>query len=147
MLAASRIRLPLPQSTPGRVRDPDRIRIGIGSLIFLDVSRSKTDEATLLPGLPDASSAHTLPTRRSSALYLSWLAEDYVQLGEIDHAADIAMRMAALAARTNSARTDARLRYIARRLDPYNAIAGVADFLDVYRTSATVQQAPHSDED
>lgn len=50
-----------------RVRDPDRIRIGIGSRIFLDVSRTKTDEATPLPGLPDASSAHTLPTRRSSA--------------------------------------------------------------------------------
>jgi hypothetical protein len=37
----------------------------------------------------------------SSSLYLSWLAEDYVQLDDIEHAADIAVRMAALAVRTN----------------------------------------------
>jgi hypothetical protein len=35
-------------------------------------------------------------------------------LGEIEHAADIATRMAAPAARTNSARTDTRLRFIAQ---------------------------------
>jgi hypothetical protein len=29
-------------------------------------------------------------------LYLSWLAEDFVQLGDIDQAADIATSMAAL---------------------------------------------------
>lgn len=48
---------------------------------------------------------------RENSLYLSWLAEDYEQLGEIEHAASIATQMAALAAGTNSARTDTRLRY------------------------------------
>jgi hypothetical protein len=73
---------------------------------------------------------------RENSLYLSWLAEDYVQLGEIDHAADMATRMAILAGRTNSARTDTRLRFLAGRLDPYRANAGVADFFDAYRAAA-----------
>jgi hypothetical protein len=71
---------------------------------------------------------------RENSLYLSWLAEDYVQLGEIDHAADIATRMAALAARTNSARTDSRLRYMAQLLGPYMGTASVADFYDAYQS-------------
>jgi hypothetical protein len=36
--------------------------------------------------------------------------EDYVQLGEVEHAAEMAARMAILAGRTNSARADTRLR-------------------------------------
>jgi outer membrane protein assembly factor BamD (BamD/ComL family) len=47
---------------------------------------------------------------RENSLYLSWLAEDYVQLGDVDQAAEIASRMAALTAGTNSARTDTRVR-------------------------------------
>lgn len=66
----------------------------------------------------------------------SWLAEDYVQLGEIDHSAEIAARMAALAARTNSARTDTRLRYLATQLAPHKDTASVADFFDAYQTTA-----------
>jgi hypothetical protein len=76
---------------------------------------------------------------RENSLYLSWLAEDYVQLGEIDRAADMATRMAILAGRTDSARTDTRLRFLAERLAPYQANAGVTDFFDAYR-AATV---PH----
>jgi hypothetical protein len=75
---------------------------------------------------------------RENSLYLSWLAEDYVQLGEIEHAADIATRMAALAARTNSARTDSRLRHIAKLLGPYKGTASVADFYDAYRSTPDV---------
>lgn len=73
---------------------------------------------------------------RENSLYLSWLAEDYVQLGEIDHAAEIAARMAALAARTNSARTDTRLRYLADQLAQYRDTASVAEFFDAYQTAA-----------
>ena len=78
---------------------------------------------------------------RENSLYLSWLAEDYVQLGEIEHAAGIAMQMAALAARTNSARTDARLRYLAKQLGPYRGVASVAEFFDEYQ-SVTVREIP-----
>jgi len=79
---------------------------------------------------------------RENSLYLSWLAEDYVQLGEIDHAADIATRMAALAARTSSARTDTRLRYIARQLSPYRGSPAVADFFDAYQSAPEDTPSP-----
>jgi hypothetical protein len=73
---------------------------------------------------------------RENSLYLSWLAEDYVQLGEIEHAAGIATQMAALAAHTSSARTDARLRYIAGHLAPHRGTPSVADFFDAYQSAA-----------
>jgi hypothetical protein len=72
---------------------------------------------------------------RENSLYLSWLAEDYVQLGDVDQAAEIASRMTALAARTSSARTDARLEHVARRLAPYRDTASVADFFEEYQTA------------
>jgi hypothetical protein len=69
---------------------------------------------------------------RENLLYLSWLAEDYVQLGEVEHAADMATRIAILAGRTNSARADTRLRFLAGRLEPYRSSAIVADFFDAH---------------
>lgn len=78
---------------------------------------------------------------RENSLYLSWLAEDYIQLGEIEHAAGIALQMAALAARTDSARTDTRLRYLAKQLGPYQGVASVAEFFDEYQ-SLTVREIP-----
>ena len=79
---------------------------------------------------------------RENSLYLSWLAEDYAQLGEIEHAAGIATQMAALAAGTNSARTDTRLRYIASQLGPYRGTASVAEFFDAYQSAASDAPAP-----
>jgi hypothetical protein len=63
------------------------------------------------------------------------LAEDHVQLGEVEHAADLATRMAILAGRTNSARADTRLRFLAGRLEPYRANGRVSDFFDAYRAA------------
>ena len=72
---------------------------------------------------------------RENALYLSWLAEDYIQLqGEIDHTASIAKEVLTLAGRTNSARTDDRLQHLARLLKPYADVQ--ADFLSLYREIA-----------
>jgi tetratricopeptide (TPR) repeat protein len=75
---------------------------------------------------------------RENSLYLSWLAEDYVQLGEIEHAAGIATQMAALAARTNSARTDTRLRHIAGQLHRYRGTASVTEFFDAYQSAPEI---------
>lgn len=91
-----------------------------------------------VPLLTDAIARYNHALVRENTLYLSWLAEDYVQLGEIDQAADIATRMAALAARTNSARTDTRLRHIARQLGPYRGTASVADFFDACQSAPDV---------
>lgn len=83
--------------------------------------------------LSDAIGRYDQTLIRENSLYLSWLAEDYVQLDEVEHAADMATRMAVLAGRTNSARTDTRLRFIAGRLEPYKGNARVADFFEAYR--------------
>lgn len=89
------------------------------------------------PLLTGAISRYDQSLVRENSLYLSWLAEDYVQMGEIEHAADIATQMAALSARTNSARTDTRLRYIASQLEPYREAARVTEFFDAYQSAAT----------
>lgn len=96
----------------------------------------KPDRAVSL--LTDAISRYNPAFIRENSLYLSWLAEDYVQLREVEHAAGIATQMAALAARTNSARTDTRLRYIAKQIGPYRATQAVADFFDAYQSAAEV---------
>ena len=72
---------------------------------------------------------------RENSLYLSWLAEDYILLGDIDHAAEIATRVLNLAIRTNSVRTDDRLRHLAKLLRRYNSVQSAAEFLDLYRGS------------
>ena len=84
------------------------------------------------PLLMNAIARYNQTLIRENSLYLSWLAEDYVQLGEIERAADIAGRMAELTTRTESARTDNRLRYIAKLLGPYRGVASVSDFYEAY---------------
>lgn len=86
--------------------------------------------------LDDAMAKYNHALVRESSLYLSWLAEDYIQLGEIDHAASVAKEVLALAARTNSARTDDRLQHLARLLKRYGDVQDVAEFLSLYREIA-----------
>ncbi len=82
---------------------------------------------------------------RENSLYLSWLAEDYIQLNEIAHAAGIAKRVARLANQANSARTDARLRHLADLLRPHKAVPEAADFLDLYNALAAGNATLHDD--
>ncbi len=49
--------------------------------------------------LDDAISKYNHALVRENSLYLSWLAEDHIQLGEIDHAANIAREALTLASR------------------------------------------------
>lgn len=93
--------------------------------------------------LTAAISRYSSSSVRENSLYLSWLAEGYVQLGEIEHAAGLATQMAALAARTNSARTDTRLRYIAGQLEPYRAAPSVTDFFDAWQSATGVPAPGH----
>jgi hypothetical protein len=69
---------------------------------------------------------------RENALYLSWLADDYVQLDDIDQAANLGTQVAELASRTNSARTTDRLEHVASLLVPYQASAPVREFFEAY---------------
>jgi tetratricopeptide (TPR) repeat protein len=70
---------------------------------------------------------------RENSLYLSWLAESYVQLGEIDEAAAVSRRALELGSHAGSARADNRVRHLARLLSRYKKAPSVAPFLDLYR--------------
>jgi DNA-binding transcriptional regulator YiaG len=70
---------------------------------------------------------------RENVLYLSWLAESYVQLDEIEQAAEVGTRALELAMHTGSARADDRVRRIASILERYKSIPKVGEFFDVYR--------------
>ena len=78
---------------------------------------------------------------RENSLYLSWLCEDYIQLNEIAHAAEIAKHVAQLSEQANSARTDRRLRHLVDLLRPYKAVPEVSDFLGVYSVLVTGGEA------
>jgi tetratricopeptide (TPR) repeat protein len=67
---------------------------------------------------------------RDKALYMSWLAEAYLDAGEIDAAAETAGQVLALSADVASVRPAERLRAVLRRLSRYPATASVADLLD-----------------
>ena len=88
------------------------------------------------PLLQNAIAKYNHALVRENSLYLSWLAEDYVQLGEIDHAASVAREVLTLAGRTNSARTDDRVQHLARLLKRYEDVQSVAEFLSLYREIA-----------
>ncbi|MGH3873279.1 MAG: helix-turn-helix domain-containing protein [Pseudonocardiaceae bacterium] len=67
---------------------------------------------------------------REFALYTSWLAEAYVQAGDVEHAAALAERTLELSSSTNSSRGDDRVTLLAQRLTPYRAVSTVRDFLE-----------------
>jgi hypothetical protein len=85
------------------------------------------------PLLRSATSSYDNTLIRENSLYLSWLAEDYILLNEIERAAEIATRVLELASRANSARTDERLRHLAMLLRCYKDVQSSADFLDQYK--------------
>ena len=86
------------------------------------------------PLLRGATSGYDNTLIRENSLYLSWLAEDYILLNEIDLAAEIATQVLELGSRANSARTDERLRHLARLLRGYKDVQAAAGFLDQYKT-------------
>src|SRR6266487_6886473 len=80
--------------------------------------------------LRNATSGYDNALVRENSLYLSWLAEDYILLNEIDKAAGIATHVLELGSRANSARTDERLRHLAALLRRYKDVQPVTGFLD-----------------
>jgi tetratricopeptide (TPR) repeat protein len=67
---------------------------------------------------------------RDKALYMSWLAEAYLDAGEIDAAAETAGQALVLSVDVASVRPAERLCAVLRRLSRYPATASVADLLD-----------------
>jgi hypothetical protein len=85
------------------------------------------------PLLRDSIAGYDNSRIRENSLYLSWLAEDYILLDEVDHAVEVATQVLDLATRADSARTDARLLHLARMLRRYRDVQTVAEFLDECR--------------
>jgi transcriptional regulator with XRE-family HTH domain len=85
------------------------------------------------PLLRNAVSGYDDTHIRENALYLSWLAEDYILLNEIDTGSEIAAQVLELKNLANSARTDERLRHLTKLLRRYRDVQGAAEFLDQYK--------------
>lgn len=87
------------------------------------------------PLLKDAISGYDNTHIRENALYLSWLAEDYILLNEIDAAAEISTQILELKCLANSVRTDERIAHLAKLLRPYKDVQSAAEFLDRHKDS------------
>lgn len=85
------------------------------------------------PLLRNATSGYDNALIRENSLYLSWLAEDYILLNEIDTAVEVATHVLELGSRANSARTDERLRHLVMLLRRNKDIQVVAEILDQYK--------------
>ena len=96
---------------------------------FTELKRPRKAE----PLLRGATANYDNALVRENSLYLSWLAEDYILLGEIELAAETAIRVLELGSRADSARTDERLRHLAALLRRYKDVRAVMDFLGQYK--------------
>jgi hypothetical protein len=88
------------------------------------------------PLLREAISGYDNTHIRENTLYQSWLAEDYILLNEIDTAAEISSQILESRSRANSARTDERLRHLAKLLRSFKDVQSAAEFLGRYKESA-----------
>lgn len=86
--------------------------------------------------LTDAIEVYDSTHIREISLYQSWLAEDYILLGDVDTAADLATQVLELGARADSARADERLAHLAVLMEPFKNVRGASEFLDRYREYA-----------
>lgn len=87
--------------------------------------------------LTDAIAAYDSTHIREISLYQSWLAEDYILLGDIDTAAELASQVLELGVRADSARTDDRLAHLATLIEPFKGVRNAAEFLDRYHEYAS----------
>lgn len=65
---------------------------------------------------------------RERALYMSWLAEAQIMVGDVDEAAATATKTVELTAQITSARSDARVNLLRTKLRPYQTVPAVVDF-------------------
>lgn len=94
---------------------------------YTELHRPRQAEPLLTAALDTYDDSHA----REAALYLSWLAEDHLQLGDIDEAAAAATRALTLACRINSDRSDQRVRHLHDKLAPHDTQTA-RDFRELY---------------
>jgi tetratricopeptide (TPR) repeat protein len=82
-----------------------------------------------IPALESAMSRYDDSHARDKALYLSWLADSYLDAGEVEHAAVTLGRSFDLAEHVASSRPKQRLSAVLSRLQPHRAVGEVGDLL------------------
>ncbi|WP_421671855.1 hypothetical protein [Saccharopolyspora spinosa] len=82
-----------------------------------------------VPALEAAMAKYDDSHARDKALYLSWLADSYIDAGEIEPAATALGRAFDLSANIASARPQQRLTAVLDRFEDHKEVAGVADLL------------------
>ncbi|MFF4592454.1 hypothetical protein [Amycolatopsis sp. NPDC001319] len=82
-----------------------------------------------VPALESAMSRYDDSHARDKALYLSWLADAYLDAGEVEHAAASLDRAFDLSANVASARPQQRLSAVLERMAPHASVGAVTDLV------------------
>lgn len=82
-----------------------------------------------VPALESAMAKYDDSHARDKSLYLSWLADAYLDAGEVEHAATSLGRAFDLSSNVASARPQQRLGAVLDRFEDHKSVAGVADLL------------------
>lgn len=80
-----------------------------------------------VPALETAMANYDDSHARDKALYLSWLADAYLDAGELEHATAVTNHALDLAAGVASARPQERLGSVLARFEAHSSVAGVSD--------------------
>ncbi|SDZ39860.1 Helix-turn-helix domain-containing protein [Micromonospora pattaloongensis] len=86
-----------------------------------------------VPILERTTAGYGEETGRETSLYLTWLAESLLQAGEVERAAEVAMRAAALARRADSVRAGDRVAALWPLFQPYRGIPAVDQLTEQFR--------------
>ncbi|MFF5232799.1 helix-turn-helix domain-containing protein [Dactylosporangium sp. NPDC000521] len=89
-----------------------------------------------VPILERATAGYGADIARETTLYLTWLAEAFVQAHEVDQAASAATRALRLARVARSDRATERVEVLRRVLEPHRGNVVVDEFEDVYRSTS-----------
>jgi hypothetical protein len=82
-----------------------------------------------VPVLEEALGRYSDAHARDKALYTSWLADSYLDAGEVEQAVDTVRSSLAVMGDVASVRPRQRLAAVARRLAPHRDLPAVADLL------------------
>jgi hypothetical protein len=83
-----------------------------------------------VPVLESGLAAYDDTHARDKSLYLTWLADSYIDAAEMEHAASVINRVLDLSAGIGSARPRQRAVTVIRRLAPHRDLLAVADLIE-----------------
>ncbi|WP_442856423.1 hypothetical protein [Frankia sp. CcI6] len=106
---------------------------------YVELGLPKRAEPLLVDAVARCDEDHA----REAALYRSWLAEAYLQTGDLHRAVEEASHVVRLDARAGSARTSDRVQHLRARLAAFRADPAVRAFEDLYEAEVDLPGLPH----